>query len=66
MSVGYESQVFASCDICHIDEFSSTRTLADFKQMLRLEGWSIGKRTLCPECRKAVKRESQKVLEGEI
>lgn len=50
MGVGYESQVFASCDICHADEFSSTRTLADFKKILRREGWTIGEKTICPEC----------------
>lgn len=63
MSVGYESHVFASCDICHADEFSSTRTLADFKQMLRLEGWSIGKRVLCPKCRKETKSAKRKEKE---
>lgn len=50
MGVGFESQVFANCDICHCDEFSSTRTLADFKRVLRLEGWTFGKKTICPEC----------------
>lgn len=50
MGVGFESQVFATCDICHADEFSSTRTLKDFKEMLRVEGWTIGAKTICPEC----------------
>lgn len=50
MPVGYESQTYASCDICHVDEFSSVLTLADFKKILRREGWTIGKKTICPEC----------------
>lgn len=51
MGVGFESQVFASCDMCGVDEFSSVRNLVDFKNMLRREGWSIGKTVLCPVCK---------------
>lgn len=61
MGVGFESQVFATCDLCGIDEFSSTRTLADFKTMLRREGWTIGAKTICPEC-----NERRKVLRNSL
>ena len=60
MGVGFESQVYAQCDVCYTDEISSTRTLAEFKKLLRVEGWTFGKNTLCPECneRRKVLRES--------
>lgn len=50
MGIGRESQVVASCDICYVHELSSIHTLADFKTKLRNEGWTIGKKTICPEC----------------
>lgn len=50
MSVIYESQVYAACDVCGANEASSVYTLAKFKQILRHEGWTIGKNTICPIC----------------
>ena len=68
MGVGFESQVFASCDLCGVDEFSSTRTLSDFKDMLRREGWSIGRKTICPECnaRRKAMRQSMEKMQHEL
>ena len=40
MSLDYESQVVASCDICHDSEVSSIYTLAGFKKILRRKGWT--------------------------
>lgn len=56
MSVGYEAQTYAMCDMCNVCEVSSLYTLAIFKQRLRLEGWTFGKKTICPECNERRKR----------
>ena len=52
MGVGYESQVYAVCDICGDSECSSMYRLAEFKELLRAKGWTIGKKTICPACNK--------------
>lgn len=51
MGVNYESQVYARCDLCGANDACSRCTIAEYKTLLRCEGWSIGKRTLCPKCR---------------
>lgn len=69
MGVGFESQVFATCDVCGCDEFSSVRTLADFKRMLRVHGWTFGKKAICPECnerRKALRASMRRFKNGKV
>lgn len=60
MAINFESQVYAECDRCRASEARQT-SVADMKRILRLEGWSIGKRVLCPECRL---REAKEKKEG--
>lgn len=50
MSVMYESQVYAYCDMCGENEASSFYRLAEYKSILRNKGWMVGKKTLCPAC----------------
>ena len=63
MSVGVERQCYAECDACGEMEISSVYSLKDWKHKLRHEyGWSIGKVTLCPDCRS--KKEGERSTEG--
>lgn len=69
MGWGYERQVYAECDICHDSEVSSIRTMAELKKLLRVEGWTFGKKTLCPECnerRKALRASMRRFENGKI
>lgn len=50
IGVGYESQVYASCDSCGENEATSFCTLAEYKKILRSKGWRVGMVTLCPRC----------------
>lgn len=52
MSVWYESQCGATCDICGESEYSSVYRVNEFKVYLRGKGWSIGKMTTCPACKR--------------
>ncbi len=48
MSIRTFRTVEIECDVCGICE-NSARTQAEVVKQFREEGWTIGKRVLCPE-----------------
>ena len=49
----------AICNRCakkHVE--TEAENMTEFKEILRGTGWSIGSRTLCPECKSMMRREN--------
>jgi hypothetical protein len=50
MAIRCEYQLVAECDKCNNYEISGIHRRAEFIKILRQNGWSIGKNTLCNRC----------------
>jgi len=51
MGITSAVQTIISCDDCgevYVDEFPQKKTI----KLARKSGWSIGKKVLCPDCKK--------------
>lgn len=50
MAIVCEYQLVAECDNCNNYEITGMHKRAEFIKILRQNGWSIGKKTLCNRC----------------
>jgi len=51
MGIETEYQAYAMCDECGDSYTEAFWTQRELIKDLRRQGWSIGKKVLCPECR---------------
>lgn len=50
MALKYEFRHYAECDKCNCWTSKEFVTQNKFKNYLRDNGWSVGKKVLCPNC----------------
>lgn len=54
-----EIRYIAICNRCAKKRVETeAENMTEFKEILRGTGWSVGSRTLCPECKSMMRREN--------
>lgn len=56
--MGWNRYVQMICDICG-DLYDSGHTYTYLRKQARKEGWSCGKKDICPDCRKSEPHRTQ-------